>query len=159
MNLSPDLHHAPSTAMPHSTPARHKPRDTLNLHDVVNHLSPKGDHHWFSIHSSPHGSFSSVVMGSRRPPPPAIFADWSSPASSIRLVVQEDAAGAGGGGRGSGGGIASWGEDDAYLRFGEARTQNALSVWVLRWTVFFGTQNNVCDAKWVWVARCMLCWR
>lgn len=52
-------------------------------------------------------------------------------------MVQEDAAGAGGGGRGSGGGIASWGEDDAYLRSGEARTQNALPVWVLRWTVFF----------------------
>jgi len=83
----------------------------------------------------------------------------SSPASSICLVVEEDAAGAGGGGRGSGGEIALWGEEDAYLRSGEARTQNALSVWVLRWTVFFGTQNTVCDAKWIWVVGCMLCWR
>ena len=49
VNLSPDLHLAPPTIMPHPTPAHHKPRDTSNPHDVVNHSSSKGDHHWSSL--------------------------------------------------------------------------------------------------------------
>jgi len=49
MNLTLDLYLAPSTAMPHPTIAHHEPRDTSNPHDVVNHSSSKGDHHWSLI--------------------------------------------------------------------------------------------------------------
>ena len=49
MNLSPNIHLAPSNTMPHPTPAHHEPRDTSNSHDVVNHSSSKGDHHWSSL--------------------------------------------------------------------------------------------------------------
>jgi len=42
MNLSPDLHLAPSTAMPHPTPAHHESRDTSNPHNIINHSSSKG---------------------------------------------------------------------------------------------------------------------
>ena len=34
--------------MPHPTFAHHKLSDTSNPHDVVNHSSSKGDHHWSS---------------------------------------------------------------------------------------------------------------
>ena len=53
MKFSTDLHHVTSTAMSHHTPAHHEPRDTPNLHDVVNHSSSKGDHHWSSIFAAP----------------------------------------------------------------------------------------------------------
>jgi len=48
MNLSHNLHLSPMTGMSHSTPAHHEPRDTSNPHDVINHPSYKGDHHWSS---------------------------------------------------------------------------------------------------------------
>ena len=49
MNLSLDLHHMPSTATSHPTPAHHEPKYTSNPHNIVNHSSSKGDHHWSSI--------------------------------------------------------------------------------------------------------------
>ena len=40
VNLSPNLHLALSTAMPHPTFAHHEPRDTSNPHDLSLHILP-----------------------------------------------------------------------------------------------------------------------
>ena len=42
------LHHVSLTTMLHLIPVHHEPKDTSNPHNIVNHSSSKGDHHWSS---------------------------------------------------------------------------------------------------------------
>ena len=44
------LQHMPSVVTSHPTLAHHELRDTSNSHNIVNHSSSKGDHHWSSVY-------------------------------------------------------------------------------------------------------------